>query len=277
MTFTRRDVWTLTEDDPVVTAYADAVTALRARPASDPTSWAFQAAIHGTASSGRSPLWNQCRHGSWFFLSWHRMYLYYFEQIVRAQVIAQGGPADWALPYWNYDGEGSNSLPLAFRSAASPLFVRRRNPAVNAGALFPKAITSADFAMSRRVHTGASEFGGGIVQPGVLFWSETGRLEQTPHNDIHVAVGGQMGAPDTAALDPIFWLHHANIDRLWAQWQLSHPDPTEAGWLEQTFEFADASGATVSTATSKIVRIADLDYAYDTVPVASEASAGASA
>lgn len=28
-------------------------------------------------------------------------------------MIAQGGPADWALPYWNYDGEGSDSLALA--------------------------------------------------------------------------------------------------------------------------------------------------------------------
>jgi tyrosinase len=27
----------------------------------------------------------------------------------------------------------------------------------------------------------------------------------------------------TAPSDPIFWMHHGNIDRLWAQWQSSHP------------------------------------------------------
>jgi hypothetical protein len=24
--------------------------------------------------------------------------------------------------------------------------------------------------------------------------------------------------------DPVFWLHHCNIDRLWAEWQAMHPD-----------------------------------------------------
>ena len=30
-------------------------------------------------------------------MPWHRMYVYYFEQVVRAYVIANGGPANWAL------------------------------------------------------------------------------------------------------------------------------------------------------------------------------------
>ena len=45
---------------------------------------------------------------------------------------------------------------------------------------------------------------------------------------VHVLVGGSdpnsnlpglMSDPDTAGLDPIFWLHHANIDRLWEVWR----------------------------------------------------------
>ncbi len=61
-------------------------------------------------------------------------------------------------------------------------------------------------------------------------------LEQ-PHNDIHLAVGGfdvpgsgpdfspiagangDMGENDTAALDPIFYFHHCNIDRVFWLWQ----------------------------------------------------------
>lgn len=45
-----------------------------------------------------------------------------------------------------------------------------------------------------------------------------------------------MGDPVTAALDPIFWLHHANIDRLWEVWlgdNAEHVNPTDAKWPGQ--------------------------------------------
>jgi tyrosinase len=42
---------------------------------------------------------------------------------------------------------------------------------------------------------------------------------------------GWMSDPDKAALDPIFWLHHANIDRLWAAWTKGVPN--EKWWLHQ--------------------------------------------
>ncbi|OZG75462.1 tyrosinase [Hahella sp. CCB-MM4] len=60
-------------------------------------------------------------------------------------------------------------------------------------------------------------------------------LEQ-PHNDVHLAVGGfdipgqgesgqvadangDMGENNTAALDPIFFFHHCNVDRMFWLWQ----------------------------------------------------------
>jgi tyrosinase len=66
-------------------------------------------------------------------------------------------------------------------------------------------------------------------------------LEQ-PHNDIHLAVGGydvssgpnqadfspiegangDMGENDTAGLDPIFFFHHAHVDRMFWLWQKRH-------------------------------------------------------
>ena len=60
---------------------------------------------------------------------------------------------------------------------------------------------------------------------------------------VHVLVGGSdanqnpglMSDPDLAGLDPIFWLHHANIDRLWEVWrqeQTSQGNPTDANWLQ---------------------------------------------
>lgn len=124
--------------DPIVVAYGDAISTMKAKPGSDPTSWTYQAAIHGTAGTA-PPLANECRHQSWYFAPWHRMYLYFFERIVRAEVVAAGGPAQWALPFWDYDRAGTNTLPLAFRDptradgSPNPLFVANRNPGINSG------------------------------------------------------------------------------------------------------------------------------------------------
>ena len=49
------------------------------------------------------------------------------------------------------------------------------------------------------------------------------------HGSVHVRTGGDMGDVPTAAYDPIFYLHHANIDRLWADWQTAHPGALPAG------------------------------------------------
>jgi tyrosinase len=269
--FVRVDVWTLAQNDPIITAYAEAVQAMQAKPANDPTSWAYQAAVHGTYAASPLAQWNQCRHGTWYFVSWHRMYLYYFERIVRAQVVANGGPGTWALPYWNYDGGGNhNTLPLAFREAtlpdgsANPLYVAQRNTGINAGAGLPSSITTPAFALGRPTFTGASEFGGGVTSPLGQFWSQTGRLEQTPHNDVHSTFGGLMGDPDTAAQDPIFWLHHANIDRLWWLWQQHHSDPADAAWTGQSFDFMDAGGVASSLADAGVEStVSQLDYTYD--------------
>lgn len=38
------------------------------------------------------------------------------------------------------------------------------------------------------------------------------------HNIVHVFIGGDMG-PGTSPNDPVFFLHHCNVDRLWAKWQ----------------------------------------------------------
>src|SRR5256885_10879756 len=53
-------------------------------------------------TSETEEMWDQCQHGTWYFLPWHRGYLAAFEAIVAKTVKELGGPADWALPYWNY-------------------------------------------------------------------------------------------------------------------------------------------------------------------------------
>ncbi|KAK7415280.1 hypothetical protein QQX98_006029 [Neonectria punicea] len=50
-------------------------------------------------------------------------------------------------------------------------------------------------------------------------------LEQI-HSGIHWdgACGGQFLAADFSSFDPLFMLHHCNVDRLWAYWQAMRPD-----------------------------------------------------
>ncbi|MBA2278691.1 MAG: tyrosinase family protein [Chloroflexia bacterium] len=42
------------------------------------------------------------------------------------------------------------------------------------------------------------------------------------HNLVHVWVGGSMG-PMSSPNDPVFFLHHCFVDKLWADWQRMHP------------------------------------------------------
>lgn len=282
--YVRVDVWSLAEDDPIIMAYAQAVATMMQKDPSDPTSWAFQAALHGTyLNSPPTPPANQCQHYSWFFLPWHRMFVYYFEQIVRAQVIAAGGPATWALPYWNYDGGGQdNMLPPAFRDTSSSLYTSQRPAALNDGtaglATGPNGITSAWQAFGQSTFTGTTEFGGGATPTPIQFFlvddqGQQGLLESTPHNAVHDSIGGLMGDPHSAAQDPIFWLHHANIDRLWWLWglQAQNSGPSDSTWLNQNFlsegGFFDASGNPIQSNSvltcGAVQTVGPLGYTYD--------------
>ena len=253
--------------------YATAVGMLKERPLDEPSSWWYQAAIHGTYNRPLQPHWRQCEHQSWMFLPWHRMYLYFFEWIVRKAVVESGGPESWALPYWNYGLGGENAtLPEPFRdpSEGNPLYVAERDAWANNGeALEPRAIEDAR-ALARPNYIGVAEFGGGKGIPGrERFWGQAGVVENVPHNAVHSEIGGWMGDPETAAQDPIFWLHHANIDRIWALWTAApgHADPAESEWLTQKFEFVNADGKTGSKTCAEVLdTVADLDYTYDPLP-----------
>jgi tyrosinase len=80
-----------------------------------------------------------------------------------------------------------------------------------------------------------------------------------------------MSAFDTAGLDPIFWLHHANIDRLWAVWlgrDTHHANPTAPQWLTKLrFEFHNANGEIVAMTTSQVIDTSapPLLYKYESV------------
>jgi tyrosinase len=122
-----------------------------------------------------------------------------------------------------------------------------------------------------------------------------GRLESQPHDMVHVLVGGSdpanpglpglMSDPDTAALDPIFWLHHANIDRLWASWNHGPPtraNPAARAWLDgptavgqRAFEMPMPDGTTWKYTPAELVHLADLNYRYDDLSPKGDAAAPA--
>jgi tyrosinase len=278
MAYSRRDVWAPPAGDTTLADYASAVALMQGRADSDPTSWSFQAAMHGNQAKPTTWPWNQCKHFSWWFLPWHRMYIWYFEQIVRAAVVQQGGSADWALPYWNYGLGGQQAtLPLAFRDpqvndAPNALYVADRAVGMNDGTgSIPTQIGDPIQAMQCDSFVGSydlppAEFGGSPADPSLQFAGPMGVVENTPHNQVHNLVGGLMSDPDTAAQDPIFWLHHANIDRIWNQWaagSVPHQNPSDQNWLSQTFKFYDAQGNEASLTCADVLDIASqLDYEY---------------
>lgn len=69
---------------------------------------------------------------------------------------------------------------------------------------------------------------------------------EAAHNIVHNAVGGSFASIDVTAFDPLFMLHHANVDRLAALWQAAHPNDT---YQSQTY----ASGGLYGTARGENV------------------------
>jgi tyrosinase len=250
-----------------------AVQVMQSRPASDPTSWLYQANIHGTDDTPVATAWNTCQHGSYLFHSWHRMYLYYFERILRK---ASGDPS-LALPYWNYSQAANRALPAPFRTPTTnnPLFVSQRRASINAGSPLPATAVSFTQAFGfinfSSPTTGSQSFGGRVVTAPVHFSNGHGALELAPHNGIHVQVGGSgwMSDPNLAARDPIFWLHHANIDRLWESWLKlgggrANPPKSDTVWMTTPFTFFDENGAEVKLTGAQILNtVAQLRYRYD--------------
>lgn len=47
-------------------------------------------------------------------------------------------------------------------------------------------------------------------------------LEGAPHAIPHIWLSGFMLREDSAAYDPLFWIHHCNVDRIFALWQDYH-------------------------------------------------------
>lgn len=255
--FVRKDVATLFDAStgawkPELYWYAKAVGWMKEREESEPNSWRFQWNTHGKSERDPDdpPEWHQCPHRSEYFLPWHRWYLYYFERIVRDVIVTKLGQedmADWALPYWNYAHLGTDGAPEGSEEwRRIPLPFRQRTMRDPQGGEEGDNPLYLPVNMEGRC-LGDEPMDFDQVDPSTAmredsFWPPedqgTGRagfsqvLEGTPHGLVHNNTGGLMGAVPTAAGDPVFWLHHANIDRFWAAWTTRHEVPTDWKWPE---------------------------------------------
>src|SRR5947207_9207325 len=219
----RPNVKSLTAASQTIVSYKKGIAAMQALPANNPLNWNNFANIHGIGPqppSGSNPLWDTCQHGQWWFLPWHRMYLWFYERAIQKL----SGDSTFALPYWDYTDPTQRALPSMFRAPTSGnvLFIPQRNATINAGGQLPASAVNTSVAFGFTNFTGptgtSASFGSQQVPAPNHGASPHGRLETTPHDSVHISIGGFMGSFGTAARDPIFWLHHSNIDRLWDAW-----------------------------------------------------------
>jgi Common central domain of tyrosinase/Polyphenol oxidase middle domain len=246
----RKNIYSLSAAE--ITSIKNGIAAMKLLPLTDPTSWTYQAAIHGTTLPNNLPSWNSCHQpgAAFFFLAWHRMYCYFFERILRAK----SGDPNLTLPYWNYQTNAVLHPDYRNSAASNTLYDGSRNASINSGGSLPASISTS-------INNALLE----------LLYYDFQLDINGPHGSVHGAVGGNMGSVNSAAKDPVFWLHHCNIDRLWEEWLRKcggRKNPDDAPWLTKSYTFFDETGTAVSMTGSQVLSTASmLNYRYDFVPV----------
>ncbi len=186
------------------------------------------------------------------FLPWHRAYVYVFEKMLSV-ALQQKREDDGVLtlPYWdwtvfdpNTDDERGIPRVLSDADYFDPTTNETKpNPLASARSKWRVEDVAPGQPFTRRYVTDgfrpgivgfASRIENFLNQPQFdNFMAFQSAFDANPHGAVHVRVGGQ-GDPDTpfglgdlggvvsAAYDPIFWLHHAMVDKVWFDWQERH-------------------------------------------------------
>lgn len=247
-------------------AFTNAVNQLRANGDYDP----FVEQHQGAMSHG---------HGGPAFFPWHREYVLRFERALQAIDPAVN------VPYWDWTSANLNT-------AGTESFIWRDDFMGGPGQPGTGAVTTGPFAGWGLIRNAFNIFAfpgtGGTIATHMANPNYTGfRQIEGPHGAAHVWVGGFVGNASIAPRDPVFWLIHSNVDRLWAEW--IHQHQSTAGFLPYMplsggpvgHNLNDTmwpwNGTTVPfgllpwTVTPEAVRPADLtdhralDYYYDTI------------
>lgn len=243
---------------------SDAVTALRAAygkmmAITDNRGYRHFAGLHG------APQWYCWHHqhnaqsavNMEIFLPWHRAYLYNFELAMRDQAKAATLPWwDWTLGPPRQSGIPSVFAASKVGSARNPLFSfaidlpQTRPPIRHATTRSPGH--PADLPVAADVAAAMAR----------TDWNDFCDAVEEIHDRVHGWVSGDMGLVQTAAFDPIFWSHHAMIDRIWAIWQARNGNGNIPSGL------LDVVLAPFNLRVRDVLNINDLGYDYAAAQVA---------
>jgi tyrosinase len=168
------------------------------------------------------------------FFAWHRRLLKLFED--RLQAVNAGV----TVPYWN--SVTDRHIPAALDDAAllSRWSVSR--------AWDPSQLAAPSDLAAAQAYTGT-------------FSGFQTLFELTVHGATHNAVGGDM-AGAASPTDPLFWLHHAFVDKVWAEWQASpngKPPPNATAQLKPA---TMQTGVPFGVKVSSLLKISTLGYSY---------------
>ncbi|CAA6667269.1 unnamed protein product [Spirodela intermedia] len=280
-------------DEAYLAKYKKAVELMRALPADDPRSFIQQANVHCAYCDGAYdqvgfPGLELQVHESWLFFPFHRLYLHFHERILGKLI----GDDSFALPFWNWDAPDGMILPRIYTDSNSSLYDPLRNPAHQPPELVDMDLDDGDAptrqkqiernlslmyrqmvsnAKTTPLFMGLPYRAGGNLKPGA------GSMENSPHSSIHIWVGDpsqpdgeDMGTFYAAGRDPIFYAHHANVDRMWQVWKKLSPrnvDFTDRDWLDTSFLFYDEDARLVRVKVRDCLEPEMLGFTYQEVDI----------
>jgi tyrosinase len=170
------------------------------------------------------------------FLPWHRAYLLDFER--KLQEI----DPSVTIPYWKFDAPAPNLFTSDFMGipdSTGAVDFSNTNPMVNLRPVIfgqgavrirrrPKFNTatqwSSDIIKNNENATLAlgnvfATFDGSNRTDGSTRTGGFCMMENDPHGQAHISFTGPISNLGLAPADPLFYLIHSNVDRLWAKWQ----------------------------------------------------------
>ena len=161
------------------------------------------------------------------FLPWHRAFILDLER--ELQKIDQSV----TLPYWRFDQAAPYLISRAFLGlpdGSGEAKVNPSNPLVSWTTDGAIGILRGNGVQGSTVPSLHGE--DATLALGTTF-SAFKDIELNPHGSAHMAHGtGVITSTDTAGRDPLFYLLHCNVDRLWAKWQWlknrHDPDDTDS-------------------------------------------------
>lgn len=257
------------KDGQLLKDLSDAYHILRGRRQDDPTSLIRQAWLHDFYCGGK---WGGGDvHSTWAFLPWHRAFIYFHETIL-ADAISK---PKFRLPVWDWENNGK--IPQFFEDIGLPTFLigtAGRWPDLSQDWTSPTAVQAWFLSNSFQDFCGSAPCSqdpcaAAPPQPGKPCTPPPpGKAFGGVHGSVHAKlVGGAMRASSTAAADPIFYAHHANIDRFWWHWLKVHKElPIPEEFSKQAFYFYDEKRRLVRVEAGQLLNEADLGYRYDHQP-----------